>query len=225
MVRIGNILMLWVGMGLAAGTPVKLALPAPDPVPVSLTEALKTRRTDRTLTPPAPSLMEASQLFWAAQGENRPGRRTAPSIYAKYSLELYLITSGSQTLPEGIYHYLPAVHQIEKVGEGGPRPVLGKVKGMFSIITGAPAVLVVAGDPGRVESAAFGKGTKYSWYEAGAAAENLLLQAAALRMGAATQTPYSVDMEEVARTLFMPRPVQPFSLILLGRIGSSANPN
>lgn len=199
--------------------PIKL--PPPEPVPVSLTEALKARKTDRVLTPPALSLQEASQLLWAAQGENRPGRRTAPSIYAKYSLELYLVTTGSPTLPEGVYHYQSAAHQLEKVAEGGPKLVLGRVKGMFSLISNAPAVIAVAGDYTRVESAAFGKGIQYSWYEAGAAAENLLLTAAALKLGAATQTPYSVDMEEVARSMGIPKPVRPFSLILLGRIGTA----
>jgi SagB-type dehydrogenase family enzyme len=202
---------------LQAAEPIKL--PPPEPSAVTLTDALKARKTDRVLIPPSVSLQEASQLLWAAQGENRPGRRTAPSIYAKYSLELYLVTIGSPTLPEGVYHYLSAGHQLERVEDGGPKQLLGKVKGMFSLISNAPAVIVMAGDSGRVESAAFGKGIQYSWYEAGAASENLLLMAAALKLGVATQTPYSVDMEEVGRILGMKKPVRPFSLLLLGRIG------
>jgi len=210
-------LALATALAVDAGEPVKL--PPPDPVGVTLSEALQARKTDRVLVPPALSLQEASQLLWAAQGENRPGRRTAPSIYAKYSLELYLVTMGSPTLPEGVYHYQSTGHLLEKVGEGGPKAMLGKVKGMFSLISNAPAVIVIAGDFNRVESAAFGKGVQYSWYEAGAASENLLLMAAALKLGAATQTPYSVDMEEVGRILGMKKPVRPFSLLLLGRIG------
>ncbi len=197
-----------------------IKLPPPDPVGATLTETLKARKTDRVLVPPSLSLQEASQLLWAAQGENRPGRRTAPSIYGKYSLELYLITTGSPTLPEGLYHYLSAGHQLEQVAAGGPKQLLGKVKGMFSLIANAPAVIAVAGDPNRVESAAFGKGVQYSWYEAGAASENLLLMAAALKLGAATQSPYSVDMEEVGRIMGMPKGVKPFSLVLVGRIGA-----
>ncbi len=203
---------------LLGGEPI--ALPPPERVQVFLSDALMARRTDRVLVTPSLSLQEASQLLWAAQGENRPGRRTAPSIYAKYSLEVYLVTVGSPTLPEGVYHYRSAGHQLEKLAEGGPKQVLGRVKGMFSLISNAPAVIAIAGDYSRIESAAFGKGVQYSWYEAGAASENLLLMAAALKLGAATQTPYSVDMDEVAKSMGIARPVRPFSLVLLGRVGA-----
>jgi SagB-type dehydrogenase family enzyme len=199
---------------LSAGEPLKL--PKPEVLPVTLAEALNGRRTERKVGPPALSLPEASLLAWAAQGENRPGRRTAPAIYAKYSLDLYLITSGSDSLPAGVYQYQSAGHQLLKVAEGGPKQVLGKVKGMFSFVTDAPGVFVVAGDIGRVESVSFGKGQVYTFFEAGAASQNLLLQAAAMKLGVAISTPYSVDMDAVAQAMNMPKGARPLTLMPIG---------
>jgi len=74
---------------------MSLKLPTAPANGASLHAALQGRATARALTGPALTLAEASQLLWAAQGENRPGKRVAPSAHAKYPLELYLITSGS----------------------------------------------------------------------------------------------------------------------------------
>ena len=198
----------------AAGDPVKL--PRPESLPATLAEALTERRTERKVGPPALSLKEVSLLAWAAQGENRPGRRTVPAIYAKYSLDLYVITAGSDTLPAGVYLYQSAGHQLLKVAEGGPKQVLGKVKGMFSFVTDAPGVFVLAGDVGRVEAVSFGKGQVYTFFEAGAAAQNLALQAAVLKLGMAISTPYSVDMDAVASAMNMSKGVRPLALIPIG---------
>jgi nitroreductase len=94
--------------------------------------------------------------------------------------------------------------------------VLGKVKGMFSFVTDAPGVFVLAGDVGRVESVSFGKGQVYTFFEAGAAAQNLALQAAAMKLGVAISTPYSVDMDAVAQAMNMPKGVRPLALMPIG---------
>ena len=198
----------------AAGEPIKL--PKPEALPVSLSEAMGARKTDRKVGPPALSLPEVALLAWAAQGENRPGRRTVPAIYAKYALDLYLITLGSDTLPAGVYQYQSSSHQLVKVAEGGPKQVLGKIKGMFSFVTDAPGVFVVAGDVGRGESVSFGKGQVYTFFEAGAACQNLALQAAAMKLGVAISTPYSVDMDAVAQSMNMTKGIRPLALMPIG---------
>lgn len=201
-------------ISLAAAEPLKL--PKPEVLPVTLAEAMNSRKTDRKVGLPALSLPEASLLAWAAQGENRPGRRTVPAIYAKYALDLYLITAGSDSLPAGVYQYQSAGHQLLKVADGGPWQVLGKIKGMFSFVTDAPGVFVVAGDVGRVESVSFGKGQVYTFFEAGAACQNLALQAAAMKLGVAISTPYSVDMDAVAKAMNMAKGVRPLALMPIG---------
>lgn len=186
--------------------------PAPTAGGPSLASALRDRATVRSLAGPAPSLAEASQLLWAAQGENRPGRRTAPSAHAKYPLEVYLVTAGTQDLPAGVYHYRPSGHLAAKVGEGNPETVLGPVKGMQGWIKGAPAVFVVAGEPSRIDPGP--QGLALTWYEAGAAAQGLLLQAAALNLGAGTAV--GVDMAMVGKALKLPAGTQALVLLPVG---------
>ena len=107
-----------------------LKLPAYAPSSGTLSEALQGRSTQRKLTGPALSLQEVGQLFWAAQGENRPGKRTVPSARAKYPLTVYLLSEGSTSLAQGTYCYLPQTHALLKVNEGDPLKILTPIKGM-----------------------------------------------------------------------------------------------
>jgi len=197
---------------LVAQAPLKLpTVPAQGP---SLISALTGRATVRNLTGPGLTLAEAGQLLWAAQGENRPGRRTVPSAHAKYPLEVYLATAGSADLAAGLYHYLPGGHQLARVGEGGPAALLGPVKGMQPWIPASPAVFVLAGEPTRIEKSGTGPALSLTYYEGGAAAQGLLLQASALGLGAGTAA--GVDMDGVARTLKLPKGTQVLTLLSVG---------
>jgi len=199
---------------LGAQEPPPISLPMPPAGGVSLQSALKTRATLRTLIGPAPSLAEASQLLWAAQGENRPGKRVVPSARAKYPLELYLITQAAADLPSGLYRYLPVGHKLTRVADGTPAMLLGAIKGMQAWIKEAPAVFVVAGDPGRIGEGA--PALNLTYYEGGAAAQGLLLQATALGFGAGTAA--GVDLEAVTRTLTLPKGVQVMTLLPVGHV-------
>ena len=199
---------------LGAQEPAPLKLPATPIEGTSLLSALKGRATVRTLFGPAPTLAEASQLLGAAQGENRPGKRVAPSAHAKYPLELYLVTAGSTDLAPGLYRYLPAGHRLTRQADGTPSMLLGPIKGMQAWIKDAPAVFVVAGDASRL-----GEGTSalnLTYYEGGAAAQGLLLQASALGLGGGTAV--GVDLEAVGRTLKLPRGTQILSLLPVGHV-------
>lgn len=198
---------------LAACAQEPLSLPAVPAGGATLASAIRARATVRTLAAPAPTLLEASQLLWAAQGENRPGKRTVPSAHARYPLELYLLTSGGPGLAAGLYHYLPAGHKLARSGNGGPE-VLGLVKGMQPWIKDAPAVFVVAGDPTRIEASGKGPALSLTYYEAGAAGQALLLQAAALGLGAGTAA--GVDLEAVTAGLKLPAGVQALMLLPVG---------
>lgn len=199
-----------------AGAESPLKLPAPVLQGEALGTALKARATSRTLAGPAPTLAETAQLMWAAQGENRPGKRTVPSARARYPLTVYLVTAGSEGLPAGVYRYDPAGHALAKVAGGGPREVLGPVKGMQPWIAAAPAVAVVAGDPRRIDPSGSAMAQNLTYYEAGAAAQALLLQAAALRLGAGSAT--GVDMDLVGRAIGLPEGVRALVLLPLGRV-------
>ena len=199
---------------LGAQNPAPLRLSLPSTEGASLHAALQGRATARTLIGPALTLTEASQLLWAAQGENRPGKRVVPSAHAKYPLELYLVTSGSADLAPGLYHYLPVGHQLTRMADGTPAMLLGAVKGMQAWIKDAPAVFVLAGDPSRIGEGA--SALNLTYYEGGAAAQGLLLQASALGLGAGTAA--GVDLEAVARALKLPKGAQVLTLLPVGHV-------
>lgn len=74
---------------------------------------------------------------------------------------------------------------------------------------------MVAGDPARIEPGA--RGQAFTWYEGGAAAQSLLLQASALGLGAGTAA--GVDLVAVGRSLDLAPGVQVMTLLPVGRAG------
>ncbi|HEX7553875.1 MAG TPA: nitroreductase family protein [Geothrix sp.] len=214
MYRFRSTLALSAALLLGAQAPAPLKLPLVTADGVSLHTALQGRATVRALTGPALSLAEAGQLLWAAQGENRPAKRVVPSAHAKYPLELYLITAGSADLATGTYHYRAAGHQLTRLADGTPGTLLGAIKGMQAWIKDAPAVFVVAGEASRIGEGA--PALNLTYYEGGAAAQGLLLQAAALGLGAGTAA--GVDLEAVSRALKLPKGTQTLMLLPVGRV-------
>ncbi len=212
MYRFGTTLALSAALLLGAQAPAPLKLPVIPADGTSLHAALQGRATVRALTGPALSLAEASQLLWAAQGENRPGKRVVPSAHAKYPLELYLITAGSADLAAGTYHYRAAGHTLTRLADGTPRTLLGAIQGMQAWIKEAPAVVAVAGDANRIGDGA--PALNLTYYEGGAAAQGLLLQAAALGLGAGTAA--GVDLEAVTRALKLPKGTHTLMLLPVG---------
>ena len=164
--------------------PKPIKLPAPKVGTVSLDQALKDRKSDRALTGPALSVETIGQLLWSAQGENRPGtgRRTVPSASAKYPLELYVVVSNSEALPEGVYKYNLKEHSILKISDGSPEKLFGGMERMQPWIPKCPAVFIIAGDSSRM-----GRSEEmnelYTFWESGAAAQSLGLQVAAKGLG------------------------------------------
>jgi SagB-type dehydrogenase family enzyme len=200
---------------LGAQESLPLALPAPVTGGATLAEVLNGRKTVRTLRGPGPTLAEAAQLLWAAQGENRPGKRTVPSAHAKYAVEMYLLTSGNPTLAAGFYHYQAAGHQLMKLAAGTPSATLGKVNGMQPWIAAAPAVFVVTGVPTRIDPLLKGNALALTYYEGGAAAQDLLLQAVALGLDAGTAA--GLNMEALGLALNLPKDTQVLTVLPVGR--------
>ena len=60
----------------------------------SVSEALEGRRSMRQFHRGPISLRNAGQLLWAAQGRNRPERRTTPSAGGLYPLTAYLVAGA-----------------------------------------------------------------------------------------------------------------------------------
>lgn len=188
-----------------------IALPAPtDLSGVTLARALELRRSVREFGPRALSRAELSNLFWAAQGiTHGDGLRTAPSAGALYPLELYVATAG------GLHRYHPRGHRLEPIAAADPRRAIERAALGQEAVGGAPAVFVIAAVYRRT-AVKYGaeRATRYVHLEAGHAAQNLLLQATALGLGAVPVGAF--DDGALARALGLPADHVPVYLIPVG---------
>jgi len=186
-------------------------LPAPSKEgKMSLEESLAKRRSIRSFKAEALTREQISQLCWAAQGISDPkrGLRTSPSAGALYPLELYVVTG------EGVEHYVPKGHALEKHREGDLR---GKLQGAAlgqSCVGKAPATFVIAAVVSRTQRKYGQRAERYVWMEVGHAAQNILLQATALGLGAVPVGAFRD--EEVAKALSLPADHAPQYLIPVG---------
>lgn len=194
----------------AAVQPGEMALPTPRLTgETSLEEALATRRSVREFTDQRLTWDEVSQLLWAAQGTTDPrGLRTAPSAGALYPLEVYAV------LPEGAYHYLAEQHTVEPVSEEDLREDLWQAGLEQDALRQAPAVFVIAAVYERTEAKYGERAERYVEMEAGHAAQNLLLQAVALDLGAVPIGAFHDD--QVGAALGLPVDHRPLYLIPVG---------
>lgn len=176
---------------------------------MSLEEALAARRSVREFTPEPLTVTELSQLLWAAQGvTSSGGKRTAPSAGALYPLEVYVLDRA------GVHHYRPDGHLLEQTGDQDLRPALEDAALGQSAVGDSAAVFVVAGVPSRTEAKYGGRADRYMKLEAGHAAQNLLLQAVVLDLGAVPIGAFG-DLE-VGRLLDLPSEEEPLYLIAVG---------
>jgi len=91
--------------------PAIISLPSPKKMGgVSVETALAARRSIRAYTKQPLTMADVGQLLWAAQGVTSPdGKRTAPSAMHRYPLEIAVVAQNVAGLPNGAYHYLPAI--------------------------------------------------------------------------------------------------------------------
>ena len=138
------------------------------------------------------------------------GKRAAPSVGALYPLELYVVT------PEQVMHYLPDGHRAETRAESDLRPGLKDAAVGQSTVGEAPAVIVVAAVPSRLSDRYGDKAEAFVQIEVGHAAQNILLQAAAL--GLAGVPVGSLDPSRAADTLALPTDQTVLYLIPVGHV-------
>lgn len=189
---------------------VSRTLPAPaDSGRVSLEEALSRRRSVREFAQRALSDREVSQLLWAAQGiTHAEGYRTAPSAGALYPLEVYVATAS------GLYHYEPRGHRLMQRSPADLRAVMQGAALSQEAVGEAPAVFVIAAVYARTAVKYRERSERYVHLEAGHAAQNLLLQAVALRLGAVPIGAF--DDARIQRALALPADHEPLYLIPVG---------
>ncbi|MBS7622284.1 SagB/ThcOx family dehydrogenase [Candidatus Bathyarchaeota archaeon] len=183
----------------------------------SLEEALMNRRSARSYVDGALTLEELSQLLWAAQGLTSPqGLRTAPSAGGLYPLEVYVVVGRVEGLSRGVYRYLPSTHSILRIQDGDRRVELARASLDQSWVKEAAVDIIIAAAYERTTVKYGERGVRYVHLEVGHAAQNLCLQATALRLGAVTVGAF--DDDEVSMVVGLPQDEKPLYVIPVGRL-------
>lgn len=193
-------------------TEAAFGLPAPRAAgTLSVEEAISTRRSVREFSRDPLSMDEIGQLFWSAQGitDSASGHRASPSAGALYPLEVYAVTH------DGVYHYLPANHQLERVIARDLRLSLAGAALGQTAVQEAAVDFVFTGVVSRTSGKYGDRAERFVYMEAGHAAENMLLQALALGLGGVTIGGFSDDA--VRTVLALPAGEQPLYIVSIGK--------
>lgn len=181
----------------------------------ALAEAFNRRRSLREYAKRPLTLEQIATLLWSAQGTTHPsGLRTAPSAGALYPLELILVAGDVAGLANGLYRYRQQHHTLELIADNNYRRQIAKAAFGQTWLAHSPAVLVITVVYERTTQKYGQRGKRYAHIEVGHAAQNVLLQAAALGLGAAVVGAF--DDAAVVDVLGLPASEHPLYLLPLG---------
>lgn len=162
----------------AWANPERRSLPAPARSGgAPLADTLATRRSVRSFAGRELTDPELAQLLWAAQGAS-DGHRTAPSAGALYPLTVWMVDG------RGVWRYLTGAHALERQRTGDRRATLARAAFDQEGVAEAPVIFVITGELAITARKYGRRAEQYVMLEAGHAAQNLLLTAVALGLGA-----------------------------------------
>ncbi|MBO7721678.1 MAG: SagB/ThcOx family dehydrogenase, partial [Kiritimatiellae bacterium] len=174
-IKTNVLLLLSAAFAAIAGEAANFQLPPPGSgSAMTLTQALKNRRTVRAYEARELNQSELADLLWAACGVNRAdGRRTAPTGRNVQDIDVYVM------LPTGVYRYLPQENQLELINAGDHRAAAGKQPFAVS----APVNLFYVQDLARAMNADEKNTARHGGIHAGAIMQNVYLFCAANGFG------------------------------------------
>ena len=173
----------------------------------ALATALSARRSRRELGPRELGDVELGQLLWAAQGVS-DGHRTAPSAGALYPLSVRVVDA------RGVWRYVPSDHALVREAEDDRRRRVASASFGQDAVLSAPVVLVITADVSITARKYGARAERYATLEAGHAAQNVLLEATALGLGAVPIGAFDDTM--VRRALDLSAAETPLYLIPIG---------
>jgi len=186
---------------------------------MSVEEAISRRRSRREYSGEPIKGEELSNLLWAAQGitDSVNRFRAAPSAGATYPLEVYVVIGkgGIEELSEGVYHYNPFEHILEKRVEGDLSEEICSAAVSQPWVREAPINIILASIYERTTGRYGERGIRYVHMEAGHVGENIYLQAESLGLG--TVVIGAFYDEWVQRLLELPENQKPLYIIPVGR--------
>ena len=186
---------------------------------LSVEEAIKRRRTVRSFADTPLTLVQLSQLLWAAQGitdDSHRFKRAVPSAGATYPIEIY-VACGEQSvkgLDAGVWRYSASEHSISRVKPEDQRAELARISLNQMWAAAAPVTFVILGEYSRTTGKYGERGVKYVHYEAGNVSQNIFLQCEALGLSAGIIGAFKDD--ELSAALGLPKAFAPLLLMPVG---------
>ena len=176
--------------GLAVGGHAEsFKLPAPDmDSGLSVMQSLKVRHSERAFAETELTESELSGLLWAANGFNRPDKRTNATGMNKQTIVLYVC------MKSGAYRYDAKANELVKVCDEDLRPA---VAGRQEFAATAPVSVVIAADTS--DPLYKGDRVTLSCYDAGIVSGNIYLYCAAQNL--ATVCRATMDREKLKKGL------------------------
>lgn len=155
----------------------------------STMQALQNRKSCRDFATIALPIQDLADLLWAANGFNRPDKRTNATGRNMQNIEIYVCMEG------GAYFYDAKANELRQVTEEDLRPA---VAGMQDFAAKAPVSVVIAA---RLDDAMYESeyGKMLSAYDAGIVSGNIYLFCSA--NGLATICRATMEREKLAAAL------------------------
>ena len=187
-----NIILVAALAAASLGMAETIKLPPPDKDSgVSVVQALKARHSERAFSEKDIPAETLSGLLWAANGFNRPDKRTNATGMNKQTISVYAI------MKSGAYRYDAKANTLVKVCGDDLRKA---VAGSQPFAATAPVSLLIAADVG--DSVYQGRWSTLSHYDAGIVSGNIYLYCAA--NGLATVCRGTMDRDVLKKALRLP---------------------
>ena len=178
-----------------------------EPRTTPLGALLETRRSTRELAARPLTETELGHLLWAGQGVV-DGHRTVPSAGALYPVTLRVADRS------GVWRYVPEDHALVHEQPIDIREELAIAAHRQRHVRLAPVVVVLSADV-KITAAKYGpRAERFVALEAGHAAQNILLQATELGLGAVPVGAFSDDA--VRSVVGLAPDITPLYLIAIG---------
>ncbi len=189
---------------------------------MQLKDVLTGRRSIRAFDIQPVSMDALERLVWAAQGvTDDAGNRCAPSAHAMHPLRLLIAAGEIEGLATGLYTVDPKTATLQSIHSRDIRPALkAAAVDDQTWITDAPLIITICADmvtasQNFADQQPYGtRGPRYVFIEAGAAAQNTMLQAVAEGLGSVLVAGFRD--EATADALGLKSPLAPILHICIG---------
>jgi hypothetical protein len=177
---------------------------------IPVMEALSKRKTEKNLSDKKLTLQQLSEVLWAADGVNRPnGKRTAPAAMGKYAVDIYAV------LPEGVYFYDVAKHELKLVAKGDYRRECGMQDFVYIAYLNLVYVLNLKEWQATPWPVPENKRDRWIACELGCITENVNIYCASEGLGAVIRGAIAVDESKFSKVI----KVKPEQILLAQTIG------